>query len=206
MRSSPKSVIPILTKPSVSSVGFFNTRLVVIPSCPMENNGPVPPRTTSTRPIVSSRRITVEFSKNDNVGGGYIAPPSICMDRKGASDPPGNPRTSMLAPDWPLEDSTHRPGENLSKSAVVLGENFSISSEDNVVTEKLTSNLLCPALATPVTTISSIRILAVCSSWVSCALAATIGARANDAVSVARKPNREGRPCWYLNVFIIAPS
>jgi hypothetical protein len=119
-------------------------KFMVAPGWPTDQMVLGPPRSTSTRSMVSSRRNADEPSKKDSTGTGKIGLPFICTETKGESLPEGKPRTSMLAPDWPPVDSAYTPGTIFRTSAVLLGEAIFSCSSVAVVIEKLVSILRVP--------------------------------------------------------------
>ncbi len=68
-RSSPVPVEKRI-EPSGVSVPFFRMKFIVAPGWPLEKIVLGPPRSTSTRSIVSSSRKADEPSKNDSVETG----------------------------------------------------------------------------------------------------------------------------------------
>ena len=110
-------------------------KLVVAPGWPLAKIGLGPPRSTSTRSIVSSRRKIELSSRNESDEGAMIGEPFISTVRNGASPVEGKPRMKTLAPAWPPELSTHTPGTILSRSAVEVGWTSRICSAEAVEIE-----------------------------------------------------------------------
>jgi hypothetical protein len=65
-------------------------KLVVAPGWPLLKIGLGPPRSTSMRSTVSSRRKIELFSRKDSEEGAMIGEPFICTVRKGASPVEGS--------------------------------------------------------------------------------------------------------------------
>ena len=106
------------------------------------------------------------------------------MVKKGASPPPGKPRTKTFAPDSPPELSTQTPGIALNKSAVDFGAKRPMSPASMFVTAKLASIFLIPAPpGVPLTIITSVLSLVGCFDS-SCAMVGCASATATALASI----------------------